>query len=492
MNALRRLTLSLDSLTRGFAVLLSGSVARLALGFVAGVLTARALGPAAFGVYATLGAAANIVGAIADFGLSEAGVRRVAAVWNDDPTTARERAWVFFRLRVGVAAGVVGVGLLFIIFNSDILSAWILNDANSSNADETLVLGSQFSVLGALALVGVLATALSGAVSAMLQATGAYGRLSLVLIVNSALTATLAVALTLLGWLNLVTALAVLGIGTSLVSFALGLRLLPFAERRTTNDGRRTTNDQRRPTNDGRRMTNDDRCTTHHAPRTTQDVTRTTQDVTRKTSESRALLRFGRWLWMANMLAMTAAYLDLLLLNHWLTPSLVGIYALAVNLASKADVINQSLHAVLLPTASALHNEEAVRQYLRQGLMRNGLLSLALLPLFPLADPLITGIYGLEYAASVPLFQMLLGVVVFDIVAKPALLLPFTFDQPKLLAAADAARVATLAAITTWMLPLFGPLGAVIARFAARLLGAAVVVGALVVQSRGERVIRKS
>jgi O-antigen/teichoic acid export membrane protein len=485
MNALRRLTLSLDSLTRGFAVLLSGSVARLALGFVAGVLTARALGPAAFGVYATLGAAANIVGAIADFGLSEAGVRRVAAVWNDDPTTARERAWVFFRLRVGVAAGVVGVGLLFIIFNSDILSAWILNDANSSNADETLVLGSQFSVLGALALVGVLATALSGAVSAMLQATGAYGRLSLVLIVNSALTATLAVALTLLGWLNLVTALAVLGIGTSLVSFALGLRLLPFAERRTTNDGRRTTNDQRRPTNDGRRMTNDDRCTTHHAPRTTQDVTRTTQDVTRKTSESRALLRFGRWLWVANMLAMFAAYLDVLLLNYWLTPSVVGVYALAVNLASKADVINQSLHAVLLPTSSALHDEGAVRQYLRQGLMRSGLLSLALLPLFPLAGPLISLIYGSEYDAAAPLFQMLLGVVIFDIVAKPVLLLPFTFDQPKLLAAADAARVATLATVATWTLPLFGPLGAVMARFAARVVGVAVVVRALVVRVKG-------
>jgi O-antigen/teichoic acid export membrane protein len=269
MNALRRLTLSLDSLTRGFAVLLSGSVARLALGFVAGVLTARALGPAAFGVYATLGAAANIVGAIADFGLSEAGVRRVAAVWNDDPTTVRERAWAFFRLRVSVAAGVVGVALLLVLYNDERLSEWLLNAANNHDVDETLVLGSQFSVLGsqfsvlgALALLGVLATALSGAVSAMLQATGAYGRLSLVLIVNSALTATLAVALTLLGWLNLVTALAVLGIGTSLVSFALGLRLLPFAERRTTNDGRRTTNDERRTTDDERRMTNDDRRTT--------------------------------------------------------------------------------------------------------------------------------------------------------------------------------------------------------------------------------------
>ena len=77
------------------------------------------------------------------------------------------------------------------------------------------------------ALLGVVATACSGAISAMLQATGGFGRMSMLTLANTGLTAILAVALALAGDLTLMTALVVLGIGTSLATFALGVRLLP-------------------------------------------------------------------------------------------------------------------------------------------------------------------------------------------------------------------------------------------------------------------------
>ncbi|KPK09536.1 MAG: hypothetical protein AMJ56_10640 [Anaerolineae bacterium SG8_19] len=46
----------LDPVSRGWAIVMGGNVGRMALSFVASVLVARALGPAAFGVYAVLGA----------------------------------------------------------------------------------------------------------------------------------------------------------------------------------------------------------------------------------------------------------------------------------------------------------------------------------------------------------------------------------------------------------------------------------------------------
>src|SRR5438309_272907 len=75
--------------------------------------------------------------------------------------------------------------------------------------------------------LGIVATAASGAVSAMLQATGAFGRMSSLTLFNTGLTALLAVGLAIVARLDLLTALIVLGIGTSLATFWLGAAMLP-------------------------------------------------------------------------------------------------------------------------------------------------------------------------------------------------------------------------------------------------------------------------
>src|SRR6185436_297719 len=72
-------------------------------------------------------------------------------------------------------------------------------------------------------------------------------------------------------------------------------------------------------------------------------------------AEGRELLRFGRWLWVANGCALLAAQLDLLLVSGWHGAAAAGTYALALNLAAKADIVNSSLYTVLLPAASSLH-----------------------------------------------------------------------------------------------------------------------------------------
>ncbi len=416
--------LSTDPVNRGWAVIFAGSVARLALGLIASVLIARSLGPADFGVYAVLAAAVGIAGAIADLGLTDAAVKRIAAVWQPDPTGARERGRLFFALKVGAAGLVAGAGILL----AGPLSRRVLGLPGDG-------------LLLRLALLGIVATAMSGAVTAMLQATGRFSQLSVVLIVNSGLTALLAAGLAVAGHLTLITALVVLGIGTSLVSFAIGRRLLPGQWRLGVPD---------------------------------RDALR---------HEGRRLTRFGRWLWVANMFAMLTVQLDVLLVNRWSVPATVGSYALALNLASKVDVVNHSLYTVLLPTASALDGEGAFGRYIRRGLIRSGLISLALLPLIPLARPVITLLYGPAYAPAAPLFRLLLGVVIFDVFTTPVLLLAFPLNQPKLLAAADALRAGTLALAGAWLIPTQGPVGAVAAKFGARVAGAVLILAVL----RGRR-----
>ncbi len=400
-------------------VVTGAGLARLALGFVASVVVARALGPADFGVYAVLAATVGIVGAIAEGGLTEAAVQRMAGA---APGPARaERGRAFFWVRLAAATVVIAVGCAV----AGPLARTVLGLPD----DGTLV---------RWALLGIVATALSGAVSAILQASGHFGRMSTLTLTNAAATSALALLLAWLHQLTLLSALIVLGIGTSLLSFAVGWWMLPRGSASLAPPARPTLS-----------------------------------------FEARALFRTGRWLWIASMCAVLTANLDVLLLNMWGTLATVGIYALALNLALKADVVNQSLYTVLLPTASTLREPSAIARYVKGGLVRSGVVVALLLPLFVLAEPFILIVYGPAYAPAVGIFRLLLGVVLFDVLATPALLLPLSFNRPQLLAAADGARAATLGLVGVALIPTVGALGAVGARFAARVVGAVLVLVSL-------------
>jgi len=417
-NGVERANALTDPVTRGWAVVTSAGVVRLGLGFVASLVIARALGPAAFGVYAVLAATVGIVGTVAEGGLTEAAVLRISAVWPATSHEAKQRARTFFWLRLGLASTVVGVtGLL-----ADQLSQRFLE------VDAGLL---------RWALLGIVATAASGAISAMLQATGAFGRMSSLTLFNTALTAALALALALAAQLTLLTALVVLGIGTSLATFAFGTRMLPA----------------------GWRLSLPSKASLH--------------------AEARALQSTGRWLWLASLFAMFTANAEVLLLNRWAALPLVGAYALALNVATKADVVNTSLYTVLLPSVATLESSGQKASYVRSGLLRSGLIALGLLIMIPLSEAFIVLVYGAEFAPAVPLLRLLLGVMIFDVVLTPFLLLPLAYRQPRLLAAADALRAITLVIVAVGSIPAYGAFGAIAARFAARLAGAVLVLGAL-------------
>ena len=416
-----------DPLTRHWALVLGSNAARLSLGFVASVLIARALGPSEFGVYAVLGAVVAIAGAVADLGLTDAAVRGIAAVETRYPERARARGQVYFWLRLGGATLLVAFGALL----ATPLSRHVL----ALPGREGLLL---------LALAGVIATTLSGAVGGILQATRHFERFSALFVLNSALTVLLAVGLSAAGQLTLITALLMLGIGTSIISFAVALRLLPQGWSLRLPPWRVLV------------------------------------------AEGSYLLRFGQWVWVANLFDMLTARLDLLLVNLWIPLPTVGAYALALNLASRVEVVNHSLYTVVLPAASALHGSGSLRHYIRRGLLRSVLIDLALLPLFFLAKPFILLFYGPAYALASGLFQLLLGVVMFDVLTTPLLLLVFPLNRPRLLAVANASRAATLILSAAWLIPGYGPVGAIVAKFGAKLVGAVLTLAPLAWQRSQE------
>jgi O-antigen/teichoic acid export membrane protein len=178
--------------------------------------------------------------------------------------------------------------------------------------------------------------------------------------------------------------------------------------------------------------------------------------------------------------------LDVLLLGYWLPLAQVGYYALARNLAFKADVLNQTLHAVLLPNVSARRGALSLKSYIRRSLARSGLLLALVLLSLPLARPFIVLVYGEPFAPAVGIFIALMLVVGLDLVTSPLILVALPMQRPRLLAVADAIQVALLVLLSIAAIPSLGVYGVILARFVAKLVGAAAVLVPLMVRLRSE------
>jgi O-antigen/teichoic acid export membrane protein len=251
--------------------------------------------------------------------------------------------------------------------------------------------------------------------------------LSFNLLLNSGLTSLFAILLFFLDQLNLVNALLILGAATSFASFIAGYLLLP------------------------------------------QTMKFARQSIAWQ-AESYSLWRLSRWFWLSSLFAILATRIDIILVGRFLNTTTAGFYGLAANLTAKADLLNHSLYAVLLPAAAAIHHRDILRQYVIRGLRRSSLVCLGLLLLFPLALPFITLLYGSDYAAAVPYFRWLLLLVMFDLFATPLLLLAFPLEQPHLLTFNDALRLTILVPLAFWFIPSYGVMGVIAAKFMAQVV----------------------
>jgi len=269
----------------------------------------------------------------------------------------------------------------------------------------------------------------------LLQATNHFGRLSTMNLVNAGLTTILALVLVAIGRLNLLTALVVLGIDTSLDSMVVGYRMLP-------GDW------------------------SLWRPAAIQDFRQ----------EGSELFRFSRWLWLASLFSVIMLQVDVIMVNRLTIAAAAGMYALALNLARKADVVNNSLYTALLPAASSLTGREDIAKYLKNSMKRSGLIAFGLLLLIPLAGPFIRFFYGPAYSPAIGLFRLLMLMVVFDALTTPIILLVFPLERPKLYAASFVFQAIILVILAAWLIPQMGPSGAAVAKIVARMAGFGLIV----------------
>lgn len=397
------------------------------LALVGNVASARVLGPDDFGRFALVMAVITICGTLADLGMTYTAVKFIAQYTEQKEGTARHVARLYFGVRVLTGA----IAALAVLALAQPIALGILDSPG-------LVPYLQ------LASFTLLALGISSYPTTVLVGTGNFGKLGLAGVLNAAIT--LAGILLLLATNNLnIWGLVLWNVALPLVStlpawFFFPAKWLPW-RRGLDSSGDR--------------------------------------DIEAEAELPRRMFDFSKWILFSNLGSIIVTQGDLILLGRLADASVVGAYSVALALAMRLDVLNQSIFMVMMPRASQLSGRAEMKQYLATVLGGTWRVAVVLGIAVVAAQPVIGLLYGTEYAAVAPLFLALLVVVLFDLITSSLLLLAFPLEKPRVLAITDWVRVAVLG-IAGWVLiPMFGGFGAAGARLMARVTGTTLALTAL-------------
>lgn len=411
LAVLRRLTTELGALRhplRNVAVLVSGNLARLALGFLASALTYRALRPSDAGRFAIVMSLVSLFSFLAEFGFRDAAVTYIAGAASPAEARAVARSFLMAKLVFGTLASALLAGL----------AGWIVNGWYSGAVDPALV---------RLAALALLTGGLLNYLQTLLEARQTFTALSLISMAQAVLRAGV------IGLLFITDRLAL----WPLVGIEVGLplALLALAQRSLPSELR---------------------------PRL----------LTSLGTQFLRLWRFSRWIAVAAVASTIFLSLDVLLLGHFRPAAEVGLYGAALALLAKFEVVLNAVITSSFPEAARYRAKADLRAYVFRTMRLTVPASIGFLLILPLAAPLLMALYGQAYAGAALPFAILLVGLAVGLNAQPAAFVLYPLERVRWIAFGDVLQFLWFAGLGLWLIPAHGALGAALAVLATRLFGA--------------------
>lgn len=160
--------------------------------------------------------------------------------------------------------------------------------------------------------------------------------------------------------------------------------------------------------------------------------------------ELRRLFKFSRWIAVSAVAQTLLLRLDMLLLSHFHNATTLGLYAAAASLVNRLNILRAAALTSALPEASRRLSAAELRAFVRESLQITGLISLLLLPLFGLGGPLLRWLYGSNYEAAMPVFNLLLAAFLVGFNLQPLNYVFYALNRLAWLAGRDVAQVIAL------------------------------------------------
>jgi O-antigen/teichoic acid export membrane protein len=187
-----------------------------------------------------------------------------------------------------------------------------------------------------------------------------------------------------------------------------------------------------------------------------------------------ALLRVNGWMLLAAF-AMLGGRLDVWLVGILGNPVQAGLYGVAAQLCVGVGIVTQALVTTALPSVSRFQTAGEVRDFLVRSTRL--LLPLFVLPLvaWPIAGPVIGGVFGVAYAGSAGAFTVLLLAAIMTLAGAPLMLVLLSLGEARVMAYGALAQFALRVALAVPMVPAWGAVGLGVADVASRLIAMAAI-----------------
>jgi O-antigen/teichoic acid export membrane protein len=383
--------------TTNTAILSGGRFIAAALGFLIGMLVARVLGPADFGIFSIAMAVFEVAVVFTEIGIGISLVRFVPMYSLKDKERADYYLKVGFWLLLASAFVVAGVGLIL----SPTIAVRIYNKPQLTNPIR----------LGFIAVIGGI---LWSYLLSSLHARELFSRYAVFSII---------IGLLKLGVIGLLIYLAAITVTNVLLvyimipvaGFILGIIYTP-----TRLFGARG-----------------------------------------KLGETiRSLINFSKWIFLIDFFWMLSSRIDLLILGYFVKDEALGHYSMAYYMISVFTILTSSLVNVLLPYVSKFDTMEQIREYVQKIPKITLSCALLLLPVIFIIGPVIHLVVGQEYTPSILLFQVMFFGFLVTFIIDPIYLVAYPVNKPRIISLLCIIRLILSAGTNLLLIPRYGALGA--------------------------------
>ena len=184
--------------------------------------------------------------------------------------------------------------------------------------------------------------------------------------------------------------------------------------------------------------------------------------------------RFGRWVWVTNVLGTIRFRLNAILLVKLATLTEVGLYAYGDKLASVLSIISTTMTTVYVPRASHLLTRQEFRTLLRRT-YRVLAWFVPLAVVLPLGVRPLIRLHKPEYLDAAPLFAILFLSILFTIASLPARTVLYSLHKPQVETTVQLIALAVTLAFGIVLIRTHGAIGAAVAMLIQRAISASIL-----------------
>lgn len=189
------------------------------------------------------------------------------------------------------------------------------------------------------------------------------------------------------------------------------------------------------------------------------------------------LFHFTKWIAVAALASTVFLRLDVLILSHYRAPVEVGLYAAALALVGKLDVVKNAVLTTAFPEACRRTERGELRAFVFQSLRLTGAASMLAVPFFVAGGALIVWLYGADFRAAIPALYPLLAAFLIGLNAEPVAYVLYPLNRPQWIAASDVLQLAVSFAASLALIPTVGIAGAAWAVLLTRVVAALITFG---------------